>query len=314
MRKSILPVAAGLLVAFFAAPDRVAAQDEDSLDKFIEIAASYRTASNITYFTANGHENKLDVYMGNARTGGGPNPTVIFYHGGGGVMMSKGRLAPWTSPCFHTSRWAGRWSMSSIGSPAWRMRRPRSRTSGVRCGGSVKTPNSTTSISTAWSSQVRRLGGMFATLAGILPTEAGFDRQCLLVFDGLEADLEPPRVTAVIDWYGVTDVADTIDGPNARTWSTAWVGSQPNRHELARRLSPLTHVRPGLPPILIVHGDQDQQVLHTHAEKMHAALDEAGVPNELFTVVGGGHGQFGYENNVQIWSKIRSFLGDLGLP
>ena len=313
MRKSILPVAAGLLVAFFAAPDRVAAQDEDSLDKFIEIAASYRTASNITYFTANGHENKLDVYMGNARTGGGPNPTVIFYHGGGGVMMSKEDwlLDESVFPYFSMG-----WTVVNVEYRLARVAHAPAAVEDVRCalrwvGKNAEQYNFDLDRLVVTGASI---GGMFATLAGILPTEAGFDRQCLLVFDGLEADLEPPRVTAVIDWYGVTDVADTIDGPNARTWSTAWVGSQPNRHELARRLSPLTHVRPGLPPILIVHGDQDQQVLHTHAEKMHAALDEAGVPNELFTVVGGGHGQFGYENNVQIWSKIRSFLGDLGFP
>jgi dipeptidyl aminopeptidase/acylaminoacyl peptidase len=72
-------------------------------------------------------------------------------------------------------------------------------------------------------------------------------------------------------------------------------------------------VRPNLPPILIVHGDKDDQVLHTHAVKLHQALDKAGVPNELHTVVGGGHGRFTPEQNVKIWATIRSFLSRHGL-
>ena len=313
MRKSKLLVATGLLVAFFGTPDRVAAQDEDPTAKFIDVATSYRTASNITYFTANGHEAKLDVYMGGARPASGPHPTVIFYHGGGGVISSKEDwlLNEAVFPYFSMG-----WTVVNVEYRLASVAHAPAAVEDARCALKWVHRNAE-----RYNFDLDRLvvtgasiGGMLATLSGILPTSAGLDRQCLLVQDGLDVNLDAPRVSAVVDWYGVMDLADSIDGPNARNWAVAWVGATPDRFEIAKRVSPLTYVRPGLSPILIIHGDSDQQVLHTHAEKMHAALDKAGVSNELFTVVGGGHGQFTAEQNGRIWAKIRSFLGTRGFP
>ena len=39
-----------------------------------------------------------------------------------------------------------------------------------------------------------------------------------------------------------------------------WLGSQVNREEIAKRVSPLTYVRAGVPPILMIHGDADKTV------------------------------------------------------
>ena len=72
----------------------------------------------------------------------------------------------------------------------------------------------------------------------------------------------------------------------------AWLGSVPNREEIAQRVSPLTYVRPGLPPILTVQGDADPTVPYSHSLRLRNALNKAGVPNELVTIPGGKHGQF----------------------
>jgi hypothetical protein len=58
------------------------------------------------------------------------------------------------------------------------------------------------------------------------------------------------KVAAVVNWYGITDVADLLDGPHIQTYAVIWLSSVENRREIARRVSPLTYVRPGLPPIL----------------------------------------------------------------
>jgi acetyl esterase/lipase len=60
-------------------------------------------------------------------------------------------------------------------------------------------------------------------------------------------------------------VADVIDGPNKANLAVTWLGSLPNKDEIAKRVSPLTYVRPGLPPILTIHGDQDRLVPYNHA-------------------------------------------------
>jgi dipeptidyl aminopeptidase/acylaminoacyl peptidase len=74
----------------------------------------------------------------------------------------------------------------------------------------------------------------------------------------------------------------------------------------------MQYVRPGLPPILMIHGDADPTVPYQHSVKLHEALDKAGVPNELFTVPGGHHGNFSEDQNVQVYSTIWKFLGAHG--
>jgi len=87
-----------------------------------------------------------------------------------------------------------------------------------------------------------------------------------------------------------------------------WLGSQPNAEEIARRVSPLTYVRAGLPPILTIHGDKDDVVPYSHATRLHEALDKVKVPNQLLTIEGGGHGGFTQEQFVKSYETIWSFL------
>jgi len=56
---------------------------------------------------------------------------------------------------------------------------------------------------------------------------------------------------------------------------------------------PSTDVHPGLPPILILHGDQDPTVPYQQSVRLHELLDEAHQINELYTIRGGKHGMFG---------------------
>ena len=77
---------------------------------------------------------------------------------------------------------------------------------------------------------------------------------------------------------------------------------------LGTRLRPLTYVRAGLPPILSIHGDADRVVPYQHAVRLHDALTKAGVPNQLITIPGGGHGNFTPEQRTMIYTRIREFL------
>ena len=67
------------------------------------------------------------------------------------------------------------------------------------------------------------------------------------------------------------------------------------------------------PPILTIHGDADSIVPYDHATRLHELLDEWGVPNQLITIEGGGHGGFSPEENQHIYAAIRAFLGEHGL-
>ena len=93
----------------------------------------------------------------------------------------------------------------------------------------------------------------------------------------------------------------------------AWLGSQPNREEIANRVSPLTYVLSGLPLILSIQGDADPTVPYSHSVRLQEALEKAGVTHQLVTVPGGKHGNFTPEERIRIYVAIREFLARNGL-
>jgi dipeptidyl aminopeptidase/acylaminoacyl peptidase len=88
----------------------------------------------------------------------------------------------------------------------------------------------------------------------------------------------------------------------------SWIGNGDDRQELAKRMSPLTYVRPGLPPILTIQGDADPIVPHSHSVRLQEALERFSVPHQLVTIPGGKHGMFTGDEYVRIYSEIRAFL------
>jgi hypothetical protein len=79
-----------ILAAFvivFALPEAARGQFVEGAARAGDLSNRYRIVSNVTYVTANNYEAKLDVYM--PRNLAGPNPTMIYIHGGGWVGGSK---------------------------------------------------------------------------------------------------------------------------------------------------------------------------------------------------------------------------------
>ena len=139
----------------------------------------------------------------------------------------------------------------------------------------------------------------------MIPESAGLDREC--------PGSEVLRVAAVINWYGITDVGDLLDGANMRSYAVEWMGSLENRSAIAKRVSPVTYVRSALPPILSIHGDADPTVPYQQAVMLHKKLSDAGVSNDLHTVPGGRHGRFDREQTLAIFATIQGFLDAHGL-
>ena len=162
-------------------------------------------------------------------------------------------------------------------------------------------------------------GGHLALSVGFVPESAGLDRQCPgdrnRTWTTGTRSTDELKVAAVVNWYGITDVVGLAQGPPgvSGNFTEAWLGSGSDRMEVAARISPMTYVRADLPPVITIHGDSDPIVPYDHGSRLHEALDDAGVPNELVTVPGGGHGGFSIEENIQVYSAIRRFLAAHGL-
>jgi acetyl esterase/lipase len=270
----------GALVVLLAlaAATPLASQMSDAADAAVTIAATYRVVPNITYHVADGYESKLDVYV---PRGAGPHPTLIQIHGGGWVGGTKEGKSLRLLPYLEMG-----WAVVNDGLCALRWT--------IRNAADFNLDTERIVV-TGYSA-----GGHLALTTGVVPASAGLDRQC--------PGNEVLEVAAIVNWYGITDVGDLLDGPNMRTYAVEWLGSLPNRYEVAERASPLTYVRPGLPPVLTIHGDADPVVPYSHAIRLQEALSQAGVANQLHTVPGGGHGGFTVDEYLEAYSVLRDFL------
>jgi acetyl esterase/lipase len=267
--------------------------------------SQYQITPNITYLVENGYEDKLDIYQ--RRNATGPQPTLFYIHGGGWTGGSKEASVPSVLPWLEMG-----WTVVNV---EYRLARVSHAPAAVEdCLCALKWVVSHAAeyhfdpsrIVTSGDSA----GGHLALMTGMTPEEAALDREC----PSSQADSPLPKVAAIVNWYGITDVVDLLDGPNRKTYAVAWLGSALNREEIARRVSPLTYVRPGLPPILTIQGDADPTVPYSHSLRLRDELNKVGVQNELITIPGGKHGMFTPEERIHIYAGVRQFLEKHGLP
>lgn len=169
-------------------------------------------------------------------------------------------------------------------------------------------------------------GGHLALMAAYAP--ASFTpKQCS----------DQPKIAAVLDDYGPTNLAEGLTEHGSMDFTHQWLGldlpltpdasqdsparppAPPQRQprwpepspELlakAKAMSPLTYVRPGLPPTFIVNGDSDHTVDPSQSAELKKALDNANVPDGQYIVAGGGHGNFSPEEQERSMLLSLKFL------
>ena len=267
----------------------------DPLAAAIAFQTDYQITPNITYVTANNYEAKLDVYR--RRNSPQPRPTLINIHGGGWTGGSKESNSLMFLPFLQMG-----WNVVNVEYRLARVSLAPAAVEDCLCAlrwvhRNAKQYDFDTSRLVVTGDSA---GAHLALTTGMLPASAGLDREC--------PGTEELKVAAIINWYGIVDVVDLLDGPNMKTYAVTWLGSMPDREVVAKRVSPLTYVRAGLPPVLTIHGDADPTVPYTHALRLREALDKAGVPNRLVTVPGGRHGNFTQPERLRIFGAIREFL------
>jgi len=271
------------------------AQEPASSPWATDAGSRYWVQPDIVYQGSSGQSLKLDVwYQHDIKT---PSPTLVYIHGGGWIFGTKESSVLQFLPFLERG-----WTVVNV---EYRMANTALAPAAVedtRCALRWVFRNAqqwhfdTTKVVLTGHSA----GGHLSLITAMLPEGTGLDNQCY--------GTEKLNVAAVINWFGITDVNDIIKGPNLKNYGAMWLGSQPNAEEIARRVSPLTYVRAGLPPILTIHGDKDDVVPYSHATRLHEALDKVKVPNQLLTIEGGGHGGFTQEQFVKSYETIWSFL------
>ena len=279
-----------ILCSFIAAH----AQDQSS-SWATDVGSRYWVQPDIVYQGANNTLLKLDVwYQHDVKT---PSPTLVYFHGGGWIFGTKEgsvlHFLPFLEKGWTVVNVEYRMASNSLAPAA---------VEDARCALRWVYRNAA-----QWHFDTKKIvltghsaGGHLSLITGMLPASTGLDNQCYG-----EENLD---VAAIINWYGIADVNDLIKGSNLKNYAVMWLGSQSNAEEIAHRVSPLTYVRSGLPPILSIHGDKDDVVPYSQSVRLHQALDKAKVPNRLLTIKDGGHGGFPQTDYVRSYETICAFL------
>jgi acetyl esterase/lipase len=180
----------------------------------VESGNQYRVSPNVTYHTADGVELKMDIYS--RRDTATAQPTLVFMHGGFWVAGTKEgslfSLIPWMEMGWNVVNVEYRLGPTHLAPAA---------VEDVFCAlrfvaNRAEQYNFDTSRLVVSG---RSAGGHLALVIGMMPDSAGFADSC--------AGEDTPRVAAVINWFGVTDVPDVIDGPNRAEAAARWFGDIP---------------------------------------------------------------------------------------
>lgn len=247
-----------------------------------------RTERNIPY--GNELEQTLDLYLQGRWTGEptyfelaqDPRPTLLFIHGGGWMVRDRSPEA-WVLPFVRAG-----WHVVSMTYRLGAGTAPQAVHDGVcaldwlvRHAGDYGFDRAHVVIAGASA------GGHLALTTGILGSRPG--HECY-PGDGF-------RVQAVINWFGITDIAEVsrfLDAhpPEFGNYARQWAGDEQRLRQVSARYSPVRLLDETSPPVLTIHGTDDFIVPFTQAIALHERLDELGVENELLTLEGGTHAGF----------------------
>lgn len=115
------------------------------------------------------------------------------------------------------------------------------------------------------------------------------------------------RVQAVVDWFGPTEFLtmsqypSVFDHDSPHSPESKLIGGPIQElKDKSRNVSPIEHIHPDAPPILIMHGDEDDVVPYEQSVEFFKALRQANVDATMYRIRGVGHLGFVQPQTMQI--------------
>jgi acetyl esterase/lipase len=152
-------------------------------------------------------------------------------------------------------------------------------------------------------------GGHLALLLGLAREQADF---------GADPTIKP---AAILDFFGPADFLKMKDDLEAihsakglQTFEDAvpkLMGAPwPLDAAKVKNASPVTYITTNSPPVLILQGGRDDMVPRAQSQRLHAVLDQAGVPNRYIEVAGAGHDGPRF-STLEVETNVVEFLGGI---
>ena len=218
--------------------------------------------ADLAYREVDGWRGTIDLYQPDVE---GPHPVLLYLHGGGWRMGSK------VSAALHAPHWLA--MGLAVVAPSYRL---------------VQTAPAPAAVGDShaaldWIADHGAEYGLDASRIVVAGHSAGGS---LALAVGWR---HAPAPAALVAWSAHCDLAGYHADRRAAGDPLAWLAESEDPDGLARALSPLELVRPGLPPTILIHSDRDPRVPYAPAARLADALTAAGVPVELVTMRSDGH-------------------------
>lgn len=278
-----------------------------------KLAGGVTVLADLTYQTLIGYRPmKLDLYLPPASFDQGqPRPWVVYIHGGGWVEGGPRRIGAFADwPKVMASLAARGYVVAAV---SYRFAREATSPAAIQ---DVKAAIRWLRVGArkyhldpqrgmTWGVSA---GGQLATLAAVSCGVAAFEPPACSVPDmpDVETSASSPKgadevsdcVQGAVSWYGVYDFATAYKSsgesplPNV---TELYLGCHtgPCTASQLREASPIIYVDAKDPPMLLIHGTEDQTVNPAQGQEFQAALQAAGVQSRLVMIPGVGHSFIG---------------------
>ena len=230
---------------------------------------------------------KLDVYLAQSDK---PLPAMVYIHGGGWRAGSKNRVPGWLMN-------AVREGWLSVVSVEYRFTDVAPHPAQVNdC---VRAIQFVRHNAANWNIDPKRIGVTGGSAGGHLSLWVA------LHDDAADADSNDPverdssRVACAVSFAGPTDWSLLSELEHRHPAYRQLLGYEPGTPaeemdaKAKKSVSPISFVSQDDPPVMQVHGDNDNTVPIKHARKLHERLKSAGVKTELVIIEGANHGVAG---------------------
>lgn len=239
---------------------------------------------------------RLDLYRPESPASGAL-PVIVFFHGGGWSIGSKSDGAGRLAPLVRSGEYAG----VSVE---------------YRFSDEARWPAQIHDCKAAirWIRANASVYGLDPERIGVWGSSAGGH---LALMTGLTGDVaalegrvgpnpgESSRVSAVVNFFGVADLNATRSPADADMPPAKLIGGPVRENpELAASASPIHYITPDDPPVLSIHGSDDETVAVGQSVALDRALRDAGVSSYLVIATGARHGGFGASGD----DRVRAFF------
>lgn len=268
---------------------------------FLSIPFDYDVHPGVTYIHRSGWEGKLDLLI--PGDGMAAKGTLVWFHGGGWTRSSKDQELLYVLPYLYR-----RWSVINVEYRLANVANAPAAASDALCAMRWLTKHRA-----EYNLPLDRLvvsgisaGGAMALFAGTISASSPLALDC-----GSEdqfGEIPVPRV--IVNWFGPSNLVDLIEGPHRQTQVVAWFENIPDRIGVANALSPVMYIRSAVPPVITIHGENDESVPFAQSVALHRLLTSTHTPNRLVRIRA-GHGDFTAAQAAYSYDEVFAFINKI---